>query len=504
MLAWISVRRARWLSLGVLSAFALGAALATARLPAWVDEGYSLATSNASPRVAALRSLTVELQPPLYFVLLSIWRTLGDSLVVARLLSVVIGVLAALSVAGAVRAGDPERPPWVEPLALAFVVTNPFTFSYSAEARSYALQVLFGGLTALVSCRVVQRGQASPRQVLALGAVAVLALYTHYYAALTACVAAGVLWLTRRLTFRQLSAVAGSVVVGALPLLAYAGSHAQHVNSEQRLVPGQSAAMLLSGLVLNAVPTLTRHLSLQVAWVVALGVAVVVVGRRASAVPKPLPAAKHLGATLGIALLVLFAVGMVAGPSALFQRYLASLYPLAWTAIVLTLGAVLGWARAGAVLSVVIALASFRTFKIQATAHKSGDWGPMTQSLAARPGPSRVLYVYPLEETLPARIGLSPPFRVIGLPRDFDGTRLLTAADFELGTPAELARYVERSSGKGPFWLSVATPPLVPGFAHGDLPGIERFVTSCCTMHEEREFVDAMVVLLTLRDECLR
>ena len=56
----------------------------------WVDEGYSLMTSSRSLGYAFEKSLTFELQPPLYYVLLSLWRDINSSIPFAKLFSVLL------------------------------------------------------------------------------------------------------------------------------------------------------------------------------------------------------------------------------------------------------------------------------------------------------------------------------------------------------------------------------------------------------------------------------
>ena len=44
-------------------------------LNVWIDEVYSLYTTGEGVRYAIKQSISFELQPPLYFVLLSLWRS---------------------------------------------------------------------------------------------------------------------------------------------------------------------------------------------------------------------------------------------------------------------------------------------------------------------------------------------------------------------------------------------------------------------------------------------
>src|SRR6187399_2711789 len=58
-----------------------------------IDESYTLDTTSKSLAYAWTQSLDFELQAPLYFMLLQLWRGLGDSIFHARLFSIVCAVL---------------------------------------------------------------------------------------------------------------------------------------------------------------------------------------------------------------------------------------------------------------------------------------------------------------------------------------------------------------------------------------------------------------------------
>lgn len=78
--------------------FALVAGVLSLVVGAWGDEAMTLATTGHGPVEAAVRARDFELQPPLYFVLLSIWRFVSASVIWARMLSVV-AVTAAILIA---------------------------------------------------------------------------------------------------------------------------------------------------------------------------------------------------------------------------------------------------------------------------------------------------------------------------------------------------------------------------------------------------------------------
>jgi hypothetical protein len=494
---------ARWASVGVMALYAVVAAVGAFDKGAWIDEGYTMVTTSGTLGEAFTRALRLESQPPLYFVVLNLWRRIDPSLGFARLLSIVIVGVAAFAVSRAVRAADPRSPPWLDPLVLAFVLANPFTFAYAAEARGYCIQLAVGAGAAWVLCSATARGRATRGHVLAFVVTGVLAVYTHYFAGLTVATLVALAWFRRLLSFRQLALIAALGAVIAAPLAFFASKHAAHVNV-QGMPLVDSGLTVLGSLLMNAVPGVTRRWPLQLAWVVALAlVCVVVVFRRRSGAPALSPAVSTLALAVLALALAFTGFGVVAGQTALLDRYLASLYAASWVGVVLLLGGLLGWRRAGLALVAVVALAVLRTGKIQALGHKSGDWREVGRWITERGSASRLLYVYPAEEALAGRVQLGRGFTVTGVPRDYDGAAPFTPADLVMEEPRVLSARLVEKTAHAPFWLNVMKDPVAPTGGKPELDAVERFVGTCCTVLARQEFGDATLRLVKLRPECL-
>ena len=123
--------------------FALAATLLSAVVGVWGDEAMTLSTSGYGPLEAAARAREFELQPPFYFMLLSVWRVVSGSVFWARMLSVVAAV-AAVFLAGRYFRIDEEPEPATAPgrLLALLLATSPFALWAAAEARVYALALL--------------------------------------------------------------------------------------------------------------------------------------------------------------------------------------------------------------------------------------------------------------------------------------------------------------------------------------------------------------------------
>lgn len=126
--------------------FALVAGALSLFVGTWGDEAMALSTAAHGPVEAARRAREFELQPPLYFVLLSVWRFLSVSVFWARMLSVV-AVVAAILVAGRYflpSAGIAQRPSGPTRLLPLLLATSPIALWAAAEARVYGLTLLLG------------------------------------------------------------------------------------------------------------------------------------------------------------------------------------------------------------------------------------------------------------------------------------------------------------------------------------------------------------------------
>ncbi|HEU4800694.1 MAG TPA: hypothetical protein VFS94_08685 [Gemmatimonadales bacterium] len=106
----------------------------------------ALSTAGHGPVEAVVRARDFELQPPLYFVLLSVWRFLSGSVFWARMLSVV-AVAGAILVAGRQLLpsdGSTHRAPSPKRLLALLLATSPIALWAAAEARVYGLTVFLG------------------------------------------------------------------------------------------------------------------------------------------------------------------------------------------------------------------------------------------------------------------------------------------------------------------------------------------------------------------------
>jgi 4-amino-4-deoxy-L-arabinose transferase-like glycosyltransferase len=193
---------------------AAGAALRVATLGTqslWFDEAVTahLVRMDLPGLLSAIPHS--ESSPPLYYVLAWLWsRLFGTGEVALRSLPALLGTATIPVVWALGRRLGGERAGLA---AAALVAVNPMLVWFSQEARAYALLALLGALSALLWLRALEAPR--PGRLVAWGAVAALALATHYYAIFL--VGPQALWIAVRApTLRaRLTALALPVAVAA-------------------------------------------------------------------------------------------------------------------------------------------------------------------------------------------------------------------------------------------------------------------------------------------------
>jgi uncharacterized membrane protein len=187
----------------------------------WLDETYTvmIAKFGLSGIWPAVRGN--EGSPPLYYYGAFLWRhVFGTSEFALRSMSALFGTLTVPAAFYAARDLVSERAGLVTALLVAL---DPLLIWYSQEARSYVLLVFFSTVALAFFARALRTGER--RDHLLWAASSVLALFSHYFAALTILPEAVWLFVIARREGRSLRpllyGVAGIVAMGAA-LLPYA------------------------------------------------------------------------------------------------------------------------------------------------------------------------------------------------------------------------------------------------------------------------------------------
>ncbi|HEV7804971.1 MAG TPA: glycosyltransferase family 39 protein [Solirubrobacteraceae bacterium] len=269
-----------------------------------------------------------ESTPPLYYLLAWVWtHACGTGEAGMRSLSALLGTLT-IPIAWALgrRLGGDRA----ALAAAALLACNPLLVWFSQEARSYALLVLLAALSALLWLRALD-APGDVRRLLAWGAVAALALATHYYALFL--VAPQALWLLVRAPDARARIAALALPAGAAAALAPLAL-AQRANDTARFIADTPLATRLAQipkqfLVGYDAPAETALTILSaVVMLVAIGGLVAILAGRIGAPASARSDARRLAA-LVVAALALPILASIGGEDHLLTRNLVAVLPLA-------------------------------------------------------------------------------------------------------------------------------------------------------------------------------
>jgi uncharacterized membrane protein len=140
----------------------------------WIDEGYSLALASHDVH-DIVQGAAADQHPPLYYLLLHLWLSAGESVFYLRYLSVLIGMLgvAATALIGRAILGRKAG------VAVALLLgCSPMHIWYSQEVRMYVLLALLATLSVYMLWRLIHNRGGW----VLYGLSTLLALYTHYFA----------------------------------------------------------------------------------------------------------------------------------------------------------------------------------------------------------------------------------------------------------------------------------------------------------------------------------
>ena len=166
-------RSGRTVVLGMLLAAGVWSLVAGRSL--WFDELFALHAASLSPQELVRFVRDHDAHPPLYYVLLKVWKEVwGTSERAVRALSLVLGLGTLLTVNEYVRR---RLGPGPTQLAVAVLSTSPLFLQASSEATRYALLTLLYLAAGLEAREVVEGRGGKPWR---LGLLGGLLLYTHY------------------------------------------------------------------------------------------------------------------------------------------------------------------------------------------------------------------------------------------------------------------------------------------------------------------------------------
>jgi hypothetical protein len=188
-----------------------------------LDEAFTLHTTGAGPLFAWRQAIAFEGQPPFYFVVESVWRTLNEtSIAFARFPSTVFASAAVAIIVLAAHRIAPRTPS----LAVALVTAlNPIVIWAAVEMRLYALVLLIGAILTWAFFAGFLAPERGPRARVFYTLFAIVGLYTQYYVGFLLLAHLIALLALRRRSVLGLSIALAIVAVAFAPFVPAAMVH---------------------------------------------------------------------------------------------------------------------------------------------------------------------------------------------------------------------------------------------------------------------------------------
>ncbi len=210
-----SLRAEHWLLGGIIVLAAVIRVVVLDNQSLWADEALTAYETRLSLSAMLHVVRTVEVTPPLYFVLVWGWaKLLGSGPEVLRALSAIAGIALVPIAYAATRELVSRRAGLV---AAALMAVNPFAIWYSQEARAYMLLALLTGAAFLACTRALRAPTRG--NLIAWALFSGLALATHFFAGFAiAPQAILLLWRHRTRATVIAAAVVAAAQLAMLPL----------------------------------------------------------------------------------------------------------------------------------------------------------------------------------------------------------------------------------------------------------------------------------------------
>lgn len=450
-------------------AFAALATWNSARKSLWVDEAYSEYTSRLSVVGSAVRALHYELQGPLYFSLLDIWRHINQSVMFARALSTLAAVGCVFMMAAIGRRVGLKRWWW---LGVAAACTPGLVWAAS-ELRCYALVTFLSAVSLYCYVGILTSSTTVARRD-AFGYVisAVVGLYTFYYIGFVLAGQWVAAWVARRraLFLTGLLAIVGCTLLPMVPTILWqAAVHPVDTVHYDFATEPRYALFKTIGLIIGEyegrADILSLHHVLPIALVIALSVPIV----------RTLASREHwdrletaLAVAVALPLATLWFLRLLNVVPVHPQHFMALLPGLLLIYGIWFQRIADGWPRAavGSALAAmtVTCLVSFERHDVQVE-----DWRGAAQYVAAHAEPTALVLVYDPDRMLPFNDyfnAISRGIPVHGVPIDVVLDRYNPYVYTIRDTAAVASRIEALGATTRPIWLVSATRMLEP-LGHG-------------------------------------
>lgn len=383
----------------------------------WQDEAYTLHTTAHGVAFAFSQALAFEQNAPLYFVLLALWRHLGESVFFLRLFSVLCAAGTLALIPGIARRYLPHVDAGLVTIAVAW---NPFFFWTALEMRAYAMIVFVSALLLVAFYDAFLAREPKRYAVVLYGVCAAAGLYTQYYLGFLVLAQFFVLCLYRRSSLTAFLLSADLAALTLAPLLTIIPQQVQNFGAPFAAPSWGQSFGVLAGIIAHYVlPLPIAHATA----VYAILFGALIVALRVSLLSKrPLFTAAGEGILpeMTIAAVLVFAFVTHAGHVIVLSRHGASLYVPA----VLSVFALLTFLRPdlrarAAIVWLCIGAAASTSVLVQTYAvngAKPGDWLRVASALQQRETAGQPIAVFEAENALPFAYYYRGPNSITAIP----------------------------------------------------------------------------------------
>lgn len=144
----------------------------------WEDEIYSLHTTSQNIPYAIKQSYTFEGQPPFYFILLTIWRNISDTLFFARLLSLAFSILSSVIIYKICRKFLNDE---ISIITSILFLLNPAIVFFSFEARLYSFVVFLASTSLYLFHKAYLIESPKKINLLLHAVISTIGVFTQYF-----------------------------------------------------------------------------------------------------------------------------------------------------------------------------------------------------------------------------------------------------------------------------------------------------------------------------------
>jgi uncharacterized membrane protein len=463
----------------------------------WVDEAYSLDTTSRDLGYALQQSMGFEVQPPLYFLALTLWRQLNDSIFMARLFSIGCMVATLYAIVQIAHQFLREiKPIWV----LAIIALSPYSVWAAIEIRAYSLVMLLSVLLIWFFWDGYASEQPNRRSQWAYCLSAIVGCYTMYLLGFFLIANGAVLLFQRR--WRMLSNYAlQATCVGltCVPLLNVILNRGSEVKAKPTLETLKASSLEIFGRLLKRIlpdallPSDEAKILVAVAVAIGLGLWVLRYFKRLN------DRGQALWIITSILGLIFVAILLGSGGQLMSPRHLTILFIPLMLAGFSTFATLKPALRKKALVGVTIGLIALNTTALYHTYRplaKVGDYIRVANYINTQEKPGEPILVFNAEAALPLAHHYKGPNPLVPLPKA-EEFKVFNIRDFVFQDAQQVDRVMQQGNlNPDRVWLVKAHSCAYAGVDY-NCKGLEDFVEQRYQVESFKEFQGATVRLLT-------